>query len=769
MQHTNASSDHEYDADDALDIFEDGEESLQAANAKDWRVLIVDDDREVHKATLFALNDLQVDGRGLRFLHAYTAAEARTKLLEESDIAVALLDVVMESENAGLDLVRAIRDEFGLLEMRIILRTGQPGYAPEMHVIRDYDINDYKTKSELTRIRLLTTLTTAIRSYDQIRTISASRRGLAMIVNSAADLFSQRALRNFAEGVLTQIAALLGLPPEGLLCARDSFSSGPGATRPLTVVGAAGSYRELIDRPLEEINDPAIVDSVRRCLAEQQNIYGERATALYFKGDPANGGHAASVYIATEEPLSETDRQLLEVFCVNISVGLENVNLFSELQQFAYFDPLTHLPNRSGFIEAIDTYRRDGICNAENTRGNCTVALIDIAHFSAINDALGHKKGDLLLLAVGRRLHSGLPAGTTVARVGGDVFGLLAPDEVLDPAALLALFDEPIAVDDYLLPIRASIGLTRLIDDQSSGLDLLKTTNIALNRAKHEGHSRWCYHTPEMTEGTRNRLELLQELRLALTNRRGLSLHYQPQIDLATGAVIGAEALIRWRTDEGRNIPPDQFISLAEYSGLIRDLGAWVFCTAFEQLKVWDAAGLPPLRMAVNVSPAQFLDPNFANRLEKIVAEVGVAPQRIELEITEGVVMQDAESVISTLQALRKLGFEVAVDDFGTGFSSLSYLQRLPVNRLKIDRSFVGDMNDGGGSGNSIAHTIIRLGQSLGLSVVAEGVETEAQGEMLRNMGCDLAQGYFYSRPVDGESFVAWMGETRGHRHPPFA
>ena len=197
--------------------------------------------------------------------------------------------------------------------------------------------------------------------------------------------------------------------------------------------------------------------------------------------------------------------------------------------------------------------------------------------------------------------------------------------------------------------------------------------------------------------------------------------------------------------------------------------GAWVFCTAFEQLKVWDAAGLPPLRMAVNVSPAQFLDPNFANRLEKIVAEVGVAPQRIELEITEGVVMQDAESVISTLQALRKLGFEVAVDDFGTGFSSLSYLQRLPVNRLKIDRSFVGDMNDGGGSGNSIAHTIIRLGQSLGLSVVAEGVETEAQGEMLRNMGCDLAQGYFYSRPVDGESFVAWMGETRGHRHPPFA
>ncbi|MBA3998244.1 MAG: hypothetical protein C0466_13915 [Candidatus Accumulibacter sp.] len=737
------------DPDDRLDILDDGDGPTGGIEhkRKGWRILIVDDDREVHNATLFALHDILIDGRPLHFLHAYTGAEALAILRDEADVAVALLDVVMEHESSGLDLVHTIRNDLGLSELRIILRTGQPGYAPELRVIRDYDINDYKTKSELTRIRLLTTLTTALRSYDQIRTITAGRRGLALIVNSAADLFSRRALKGFAEGVLTQLAALLGLPPEGLLCARDTQPVQGSEKRPLMVVGAAGKYSALIDCPLDTIDDPLIVGDIRRCIAEKRNIYGDGATALYFTGDD---GHSAAVFLATQEPLSATDKQLLEVFCVNIAVGLENVNLFSDLKFFAFSDPLTQLPNRKGFIDAIDARRRRGATD-------WTVALIDIDHFSEINDALGHQKGDLLLLAVAQRLRTVLGAGHTLARVGGDVFALLAPDLHLDPAALLALFAEPIAVGDYLLPVHATIGLTRLADEGGSGLDLLKTTNIALNRAKNDRRGRWQYYTRDMTEATRARLDLLHSLRVAIVEKRGLAVHYQPQIDLVSGRVVGAEALIRWTTDDGRNIPPDQFISLAEYSGLILDLGEWVLRTAAAQLMEWDAAGLPPLRMAVNVSPTQFRDSRFASRLKGILAELAVPPQRIELEITEGVAMLDAETVISTLREVRALGAEVAVDDFGTGFSSLSYLHRLPLNRLKIDRSFVNDMGRPGNSGTGIADMVVKLGQSLGLSVIAEGVETEAQAELLRGIGCELAQGYLYARPMAAGAFRDWL------------
>lgn len=744
MSHTNDMID-----DDKLDILDDRGSSLGAPgrHRKFWRILIVDDDREVHNATLFALHDILIDGRPLEFLHAYSGAEALAILRSETDIAVALLDVVMEHESSGLDLVRTIRQELGLSELRIILRTGQPGYAPEMRVIRDYDINDYKTKSELTRIRLLTTLTTAIRSFDQIRTIMAGRRGLTLIVNSAADLFSRRALSGFAEGVLTQLSALLGLPPEGLLCARDAHPAAPGEPRPLMVVGAAGRYSGLINRSLDEVDDPTIVSDVRRCLTEKLNIYDDNSTVLYFTGDD---GKNAAVFLATREPLSATDRQLLEVFCVNIAIGLENVNLFSDLKFLAYSDLLTRLPNRRGFIDAIDNHRAQG-------KLDWTVALIDIDHFSEINDALGHQKGDTLLLAAAQRLRTALGAGHTLARISGDVFGLLAPDASLDPAALLALFEEPIAVDDYLLPVQATIGLTRLAEEKGSGLDLLKTTNIALNRAKKDRRGRWQYYTHDMTVATRERLDLLHRLRIALSEKRGLAVHYQPQIDLASGAVVGAEALIRWKTDDGRNIPPDQFISLAEYSGLILDLGEWVFRTAVAQLMAWDAAGLPKLRMAINVSPTQFRDPRFTVRLKAIIDEMQAPAPRIELEITEGVAMLDTEMTISILRELKALGVEIAVDDFGTGFSSLSYLHRLPLNRLKIDRSFVHDMTTGDGSGATIADMVVKLGQSLGLSVIAEGVETEAQAEMLRSKGCELAQGYLYSRPVDADTFCDWF------------
>ncbi|MFC5301427.1 EAL domain-containing protein [Azospira restricta] len=733
---------------DELNIIDDLAHDAPPAKtieASPWRILVVDDDPEVHNATAFALQDIRIDGRPLSFIHAYSADEALAAIVADEDIAVVLLDVVMEHESAGLDLVRTVRQDLGRSALRIILRTGQPGYAPEMRVIREYDINDYKTKSELTRVRLLTTLTTAVRSYEQLRTIMNARRGLALIVDTAADLLARRDPGDFAAAALDSACRLAGDAASGFLCARrQNFANLPGEP-PLFLIGARGGFADRLGRPLADCG--AAGAFAARAYAEHRTLVAGSDAAFFIAGE---NGRDAVLYLHTGAPLGDSGRQLLEVFCVNIGVGLENAGLIADLSFSAFTDRLTRLANRSGFVARIDEHLRSG------GRG-WTVALLDIDHFSELNDALGHHKGDQLLLSVAQRLSAMLSPGMILARVGGDVFGLLGPDAALDPRLLLDQFKLPFLVDDYSLPVKATLGLTRLDEvSNSDGIDLLKATNIALNRAKSGDRGRWHYYTEDMARETRTRLDRLHELRIAVTQQRGLELHYQPQIELVGGRLVGAEALIRWRGADGEFIRPDLFISLAEYSGLIVDLGAWVFHTAVRQLRDWEAAGLAGVRMAINVSLVQFRDPLFLSRVRSALAETGVAPERIELEITESVAMMEAETVIGILAELKQMGIQIAIDDFGTGFSSLAYLHRLPIDRIKIDRAFVRDLDSTSGSGASIAQTVIGLGRSLGLSIIAEGVETAAQAQLLMDLGCPLAQGFFYSRPVDAGSFLAW-------------
>jgi diguanylate cyclase (GGDEF)-like protein len=733
---------------DELNIIDDlapGLADMEKASERPWRILIVDDDAEVHHATVFALRDIRIDSQPLHFLHAYSAEEALATIAGDDDIAVAVLDVVMEHESAGLDLVKQIRNDLGRKAIRIILRTGQPGYAPEMRVIREYDINDYKTKSELTRVRLLTTLTTAVRSYDQLKTIMAARKGLSMIVDSAADLFSHRDLASFANAALTSAVALAGGTASAFLCSRKTGFGNVRSDQQRFIVGATGTFSGFCNRPLADCGTAAA--RVERAFSERKSVFEDSDAAFYVAGD---GEHNAVLYLETQNAMSASEQQMLDVFCVNVGVGLKNAGLISDLSFSAYTDRLTGLSNRGGFVMHIDEHLHTGIAG-------WTMALIDIDHFSELNDALGHQKGDQLLLAVSERLVGMVSEKMVLARVGGDVFGLLGPDEALDPRRLLEQFTLPFSVGEYSLPIKATLGLTHLDSaGGGDGIDLLKATNIALNRAKNSDRGRWHYYTADMAAATRNRLDLLHDLRLAVIHQHGLELHYQPQIDLVSGKVIGAEALIRWRGNDGQFIRPDLFISLAEYSGLIVDLGAWVFYTAVKELKAWDAQGLSGVRMAINVSLVQFRDPQFLQRVQAALAETGIAPNRIELEITESVAMMEADTVISILAELKAMGIQIAIDDFGTGFSSLAYLHRLPIDRLKIDRAFVRDLDSHKGSGASIAQTIIRLGQSLGLSVIAEGIETAEQAELLKNLGCPLAQGFLYSRPIDSTAFIAW-------------
>ena len=726
--------------DDLLAIIDDHAADDAADAARCWRILIVDDNVDVHQATEFALAGMTILGRQLQFLHASSAAEARVVLNEERDIAVILLDVVMESQDSGLTLVHVIRNELNLSEVRIILRTGQPGSAPELNAIRDYDINDYKTKSELTRTGLYTVVTAGIRSYQQIHAINASRRGLDMVVRASGQLMARQGLHEFAAGVITQICALLGLPPGGLVCVQEQ-----GCTKSPRVIAASGAFEHAINCPLDQIDHPAVIASVRNAFAQGRSCYGEACAVLYFARE---SGQSMAVYLEMQHLPDEIDRKLLDVFCSNISIGLDNAVLYASLHDQAYLDPLLNMPNRLTIVRDIERAMATGDLS-------CAIALVDINGFSELNDALGHRYGDDLLRGVADRLREAFSSEVIVGRISGDVFGVFGQSTQVSGDVLRQLYRKPVVVAEVEHPITVTIGLALLSEVDGGGSDAIKSANIALNRAKRSQSNEACYFTREMEFETRSRVRLLQDLHTAFDHER-LFVVYQPQISLLGGGLIGAEALLRWRTDDGRYVPPDQFIPVAESSGLIIALGEWVLRTACHEQKRLANEGVASLRMAVNVSVVQFRHPKFVDMVDLALSETGIDPTMLELEITESVAMLEADFMLDMLNQLKGRGITIAVDDFGTGFSSLSYLERLNVDRLKVDRSFVNQMMETT-SGHRIVETIIQLGHSLGLEVIAEGVETDAQAVTLSELGCHEAQGYYYGKPMTSADFQVWL------------
>ncbi len=487
---------------DELIFLDDSLAEEQILLGKDWNILIVDDDEEIHTVTRLALSDLVVNDRKLNFINAYSAKQAKELLHEYGNsIAIILLDVVMETDDAGFDVVKYIREDMKLFEPRIILRTGQPGYAPEEQVIKVYDINDYKTKTELTRAKLLTTIISSLRSYQQIMTISQSRAGLEKIITSSANLFEEHSVKEFCEGVVTQISSLIGLDTEGLLCARagallDKDDEG------VYVLGAAGEYAQFINHPVSDVKNLEIEENVCRCLRIKTHIFERTCTVLYI----SRAGFEAAVYVKQTKEISELDKNLLEVFLSSISVGYENVNLFHELRNAAFRDWLTRLPNRNEFINMLD---KPHLFAGEN----CSVALVDVNHFSDINDGLGQEVGNELLRAISERFQASFDGLVKKGRIGADVFGLIGPNEYVCPEAINAIFQSSFKVGDHTLPVNVTVGFCKLDNKRNIGLEILKRTNIALNRAKKNLTDNFEYYAKDIEDQTTWRLDMIRRLR----------------------------------------------------------------------------------------------------------------------------------------------------------------------------------------------------------------------------------------------------------------
>ncbi|MCZ8115649.1 EAL domain-containing protein [Silanimonas sp.] len=707
-----------------------------------WCIVVVDDDEEVHEATRFALRHVHVHGRPLELVHLFSATEAR-RVLPTLDIpAVILLDVVMETENAGLDLVDFIRNDCELAATRIVLRTGQPGYAPELSVFARYDINDYFTKAELSRTRLITAITSAVKSHEQIRTIDESRRGLELIVRSSPSLLQPQGLANFAEGVLTQAKALLRAPIDGIVCAQRGSPLDPNDNR-LYVVGAAGALAGAVWHPLSDLHAEPVVAAIARALRERRNVHGDDYSVLYM----STREREAAIYVATPTRLNDVDHQLLEVFASNLSACFSNLQHFEEVHRLAFRDPLTGLMNRSGLLRELD-----GVAGRQDLR----LVLVDIDHFTDFNDGLGQEAGDLLLSAVGQRLRERFGGHASLARIGADVFAVVGEAERLAPSELQAAFEPPFACGEHLTPARVTLGLCDL-GDCTDGVTALRHANIALKAAKRSLNDSALLYQAGLAEHTRHRLGMLGQLRRDLEGNR-LEVWYQPQVGLADGRTHAVEALLRWPDGRGGWVqPPNVFIPLAEYSGLIVPMGEFVLDRACGMLAGLGNGGRVPERMAVNVAMPQLRDPGFVAMVERTLKRHGLAGDRLELEITESIAMDEALALRRSLEHLRSLGVRVAIDDFGTGYSSLAQLRALPVDALKIDRRFVSERSEG--PDEAFVECIVGLARRLGLSTVAEGIETEEQARLMQALGCELGQGYWHARPMPEAMLRQWLAQ----------
>ncbi len=461
----------------------------------------------------------------------------------------------------------------------------------------------------------------------------------------------------------------------------------------------------------------------------------------------------SSLYpVEVQLQLSQTESS--PVFVAIIQDITERRQSEERLHHLAHYDTLTNLPNRVLLHDRLNQAMRE----ADRRERLVGVMFLDLDHFKVINDTLGHDIGDGLLKVVAERLAICLRPGDIVSRLGGDEFTIALAnvahvDDVTRVAQkILDQFISPFRIGGRDLFISPSIGITLYPLDEKDAASLLKDADIAMYRAKELGRNRYQYYTPELNVRAARRLELETGLRQAI-ERQEFILHYQPLVDMKTGQIRGMEALLRWQHPEYGLIPPMDFIPLAEETGLIIPIGQWVLKTACVQTKAWHDAGFPSLQVAVNLSSKQLRDKNLIDVVQQALKEAGIEARYLDLELTESVLMQDMEMAAMILKELKAIGVSFSLDDFGTGYSSLSYLKRFPIDYLKIDRSFVQDIAmDSFGAG--LVQAIIAMANVLNIKVIAEGVETQEQQELLRRYGCDITQGYYCSKPLAVQTFT---------------
>ncbi len=508
------------------------------------------------------------------------------------------------------------------------------------------------------------------------------------------------------------------------------------------------------------LGDPSRKDTKKASAARIQKEHIENVTELLKLANDEKAAEAsASEALIKAISQHESNERFLRSYAT-IRAVTERKKAEAQIIHMAYHDTLTRLPNRQLFNDDLNRFFRES-----KGEKKAAVIFLDLDRFKIINDTLGHFVGDQLLKFVGQKLQSYIREGDTIARFGGDEFIILLTniahvDEVTAfVKGIPALLNQPFTYENRELFVTASLGVSLYPEDGTNAETLIKNADIAMYRAKDKGGNTYQLYNPEFNHLSMERLSLEISLRKAL-ERNEIKVYYQPQLDLRTGRIFGAESLVRWQHPEWGMIPPSKFIPLAEETGLILPIGDYVLQQACRQMKAWDRRGYPLLSVSVNISYYQFQQAGFVNYIAETLERAELQPNRLCLEITENVAMKNVNHMMNTMTKLKQLGVQISIDDFGTGYSSLSYLKRFKVHTLKIDQSFIKDVTTDEDNA-AIVTALIAMSRQLKIKSLAEGVETREQLEFLKQKGCDEIQGYIFSRPIPNNDLEIMLKENR--------
>lgn len=738
--------------DDDLFIFSPEDASSgNTTSSQVWHVLSVEDDANYQASLVNILQGHVVKDKAIQMHTASSAAHAAEVIAATPELAVVLLDVVMEDDDAGLRLVDTIRHVLGNSSLRVILLTGQPGMAPFTDVMQRYDIDEYWQKTDVSSDKIRSVVAAHIRTWHAYHELDHARKGLTMLVEASRELSRLSDIKEYANLLLDKVSRIIDASIGGIICAQHAGMEQPSEYK---VVSHSGIFSELCQTDVQTLGQlpepycarlkPLIASSHQL----RQHQFSNNLSVLYFATNKLNETSNFMMVVESQTPLSDYHINLLKVFSENVSNGFNNILLCNRLSELAYYDTELHIPNRAWMVRFINNL-------SQEERQNALVVAITIRDYYDFVLSIPNQSFCEILHSFYQAVGKAMPTERYIARVNDDCFAIvLHKTQLLQTQSLVELDHFEISADRIQLHIEVNTVLMDLAllkgEDAESILHLLSST-VQHGR---KSHHHFMEYTPALRADILSRHKLLQGLNAAIDEHQ-LALAFQPKVRLADSAVVGFEALLRWKKPSGEIISPGAFIPVAEMSGLINKVDNRVFHLTLDALAQLNQQQIH-LPVSFNVTVSDLENDSFVDEILQFALGASPLAALLEIEITESQAMEDYQRIKPILKQLMSCGVGVNIDDFGTGYSSLKHIAELGATHLKIDQTFVAAMmkND---AGNDIVDIIIRLGNRFNFTVVAEGVETVAQCERLKQLGCQVGQGYLFARPMELPQLLEWL------------
>ena len=725
----------------------DEELEEDSSTIKKIKVLTVEDDINYQHALTNSLKEMRPeDNCEIEVLTANSVSQAALVLSLNPDIALTFIDVVMEDDDSGLRLVSTIREVIGNADMRIVLLTGQPGFAPEQQIMKTLDIDEYWNKSDVSAEKLQSIVTSNLRTWKYISQISSARKGLQLVLDASRSINSKHDMGSFSKAVLEEISNILNVTEGGgIMCSTQN----DGEIIRAHISTANGCFDgfegKLID---DRVLLPQIYSDFKRALDEKRHVFSEYHTIFYFCNKEIAGESYVTI-VQSDNEISEQNEYLLKVFSENVSTGFSNIALLNKLTELAYTDVSLNTHNRNWLIREI---KNMNLHEQYQTR----LLVFEVEQFEEKAFSFGHDFCQKLLKEVYKNLMTIFDGySARIAIINNSSFGLLInanfdiTDEMIASLirqkciitsvkqyADLRILDLALSSVLNIVPEKIiSIAESSLSDSQTASLKYIK-------------------HTQEKTEALTNRYSLMARLRRVI-GAGTIQVALQPKMDLATLTPVGFEALARWQLEDGSFVSPEVFIELAETAGLISELDSVIFDKIISTIHKLSDIGVN-LPIAFNASAFDLVDPDYCKKILHKLKDANIPPEMLELEITETQAISNYDLIRESLDEFMALGIKVSIDDFGTGYSSISHITEIPANILKIDRCFLTDI-ERNANNQYILEMIVNLARRFNFSIIVEGVETLEQCEWVKKIGCDVAQGYYFSKPLFFDDLTTWL------------